>query len=156
MWEFLISSLFFFVSSKQTPTCTPPSPSIIIIITRYYYYYYLIESILLLSQLSFFMNHHSGDRHVRMLLFGLLNGLGQRLQRPGAATRWQHRAEGWSVWGGEEGRMVELNEKLKEEAQRTKKDKNAGFTVIVIRVILLLGVGMRIRRSKMTLWGCDK
>ena len=26
------------------------------------------------------MNHHSGNRHVRMLLFGLLYGLGQRLR----------------------------------------------------------------------------
>lgn len=39
-----------------------------------------LPSVVLLSQFSLFMNHHSGDRHVRMLLFGLLYGLGQSLQ----------------------------------------------------------------------------
>lgn len=39
-----------------------------------------LQSVFFLSQFSFFMNHHSGNRHVRMLLFGLLYGLGQRLR----------------------------------------------------------------------------
>lgn len=117
-------SSHFFVSSKWIPTCTLLSPWIIIIIISYYYYYYLIQSILILSQFSFFMNHHSGDRHVRMLLFGLLNGLGQCLQYKVATTQWQHRVQkavGLLVEEGEEGKMVELNKKLK-EAQR-KNDK---------------------------------
>lgn len=70
-----------------------------------------------------------------MLLFGLLNGLGQCLKYRGATTQWQHRAqqavdeveEGGGVEEGGEGRMVELNEKLKKKHK--ENDKNAGFMI---------------------------
>lgn len=66
-----------------------------------------------------------------MLLFGLLNGLGQCLQYRGATTQWQHRAQQavGEVEEGEEGweEMVELNEKLNKKHK--EKDKNAGFTI---------------------------
>ncbi len=72
-----------------------------------------------------------------MLLFGLLNGLGQCLQYQGATTQWQHRAqqavgeveegEERRGEGGGEGEMVELNEKLNKKHK--EKDKNAGFTI---------------------------
>lgn len=36
-------------------------------------------SVLVLGQLRLFVDHHASDRHVRVLLFGLLYSLGQRL-----------------------------------------------------------------------------
>lgn len=37
---------------------------------------------LLLSKLGLLVHHHTSDRHVRVLLFGFLYGLGQCLMRP--------------------------------------------------------------------------
>lgn len=73
-----------------------------------------------------------------MLLFGLLNGLGQCLQYRGATTQWQHRAQQavGDVEEGEEGWGVRLNEKLNKKHK--ENDKNAGFTFNV--AILLLQV----------------
>lgn len=73
-----------------------------------------------------------------MLLFGLLNGLGQCLQHQGATTQWQHRAQQTVKEvgeEGEEGRMVELNEKLNKKHK--ENDKNAGFMLTVTCTILL-------------------
>ncbi len=39
-------------------------------------------SVVILGELRLFVDHHASDRHVRVLLFGLLYSLGQRLSPP--------------------------------------------------------------------------
>lgn len=72
------------------------------------------------------MNHHSGDRHVRMLLFGLLNGLGQCLQY--SHTQWQHHTG--RVGGAGRRGWVELNAKKKGK-KKQEENENAGFTMML-------------------------
>lgn len=75
-----------------------------------------------------------------MLLFGLLNGLGQCLQVPrGNHTVAAPSTAGSGGGGGTRGEMVELNEKLNKK--RKENDKNAGFTLNALFYFFRLSEG---------------